>query len=201
MYIHTLARFCESQRRFFSPLSLKYYILFFFCLLSLFPPCCRVSSSFPSSTAPQARGHPRPSLLLPAFPPLVLRCLSCLLCVRPGCLAVCPLSTSPFIPIGRALEAPRRPSVCPVVCLLVSAVTRQPSGVRQCGSVGRCTAYMSPAFCPLAYVLPCLVPCLVPWLPAVRPCVCAAAVCPLVVVTACTPLYPGRRLFGAASVM
>lgn len=117
-------RFCESQRRFslISPLNILH------TFLSLFPPCCRVSSSLPSSTAPQARGHPRPSLLLPAFPPLVLRCLSCLLCVRPGCLAVCSLSSSPFIPIGRAPEALRRPSACPVVCvswLLPSLVHHQ----------------------------------------------------------------------------
>ena len=40
MYMHTLARFCESQRRFslFSPLNI--YISLFF-VLSLLPACCR----------------------------------------------------------------------------------------------------------------------------------------------------------------
>lgn len=154
---------------FFSLLSLKYITYSFFCSLCS---CCRVSSG--------------------------------------GCRAVCPLSLYPFVSIRRAPEAPRRPSVCPVVCpavcLLAPAVTRPPSGARCRGSVGRCTACMFPAFCPLArHVLPCvplsvplLVLCLV--LPAVvRPCVCAAAVCLLVAITAYTPLCPGRRRCGAAS--
>lgn len=44
MYIHTLACLCESQRCFFSLLSLKYISYLFFCLsvLCLLPPCCRV---------------------------------------------------------------------------------------------------------------------------------------------------------------
>lgn len=117
-------------------------------------------------------------------------------------LSVCSLS----VPVPCSVlcvcapEALRRPSACPVVCVLscVSclSVTRQPSGARRCGSVGRCTAYMSPAVSvsPLAYVLPC-VPLLVPWL------VLPAAVCRLVAIIGGTPLYPGRRRCGAASAM
>ena len=108
----------------------------------------------------------------------------------------CPFRLSPS---GTPLEALRRPAVCRAVCPLVAAVTRPPSGARQYGSVGRCTAYMSPALSPLAYVLPC-VPLVVPWLPSVCPwLVLPAAVCRLVVTTAYTPQYPGRRRCGAAS--
>lgn len=168
--MHTLARFCESQRCFFSLLiPLKYYILFF------------VSS------------------------PFLLR----VLCLPAAvCLLVCPLPSPPspllllpaVIPIGRALEALWRPSVCSAVCRLAPAVTRPLSGAKRRGSVGRCTAYMSPALSPLAYVLPC-VPLSVPWLPAVRPCVCPAALCRLVAIKVYTPQYPGRRRCGAASAM
>ena len=117
-----------------------------------------------------------------------------------GCRAVCPLS------IGHALEALRRPAVLSPLsgCPLVVAVTRPSSGAKRYDSGGRCSAYMSPALSPLAYVLPCvpsLVPCLVPWLPSVRPCVCPAAVCRLVVVIGGTPLFRGRLRCGAASVM
>ena len=156
---------------------------------------------------------------LPAFPPLVLRSCSCR--VFRGCRVssgVSPsASPSPWLvpscllcvhPIGRALEALRRPAVLSPLsgCPLVVAVTRPLSGAKRCDSVGRCTVYMSPALSPPAYVLPCvpsLVPCLVPWLPSVCPCVCPcvcpAAVCRLVVIVAYTPLYPGRRRCGAAS--
>lgn len=122
------------------------------------------------------------SFFLPA--PSVPVC-SCLLCVP----------WLPCVPVA----CPVLSSVCPAVCRLAPAVTRPSSGARCCGNVDRCTAYMSPAVSvsPLAYVLPLLVP----WLPAVRPCVCPAACCRLVVTIACTPLYPGRRLCGAASVM
>ena len=107
--------------------------------------------------------------------------------------AVCPLSLCPRLARPEAIW---RPSVCRAVCRLVAAVTRPPSGAKRYDSGGRCSAYMSPALSPLAYVLPC-VPWLVPWLP----CVCPAAVCRLVVVIGGTPLYPGRRRCGAASVM
>lgn len=189
MYMHTLARFCESRRRFFSLLSLKYlYISFFYlCLsvLSLLPACCRVP---PRSPPPLPGREAIRASSLSAFPPLALRSCSCR--VFRGCRAVCPLS------IGHAPEAPRRPSVCRAVCRLVAAVTRPPSGAKRCDSVGRCTAYISPALSPLAYVLPCVplsVPLLVPWL------VLPAAVCRLVVIIAYTPLYPGRLRCGAAS--
>ena len=190
MYMHTLARFCESQRRFFSLLSLKYLYISFFRSL---PACCRDPLLRSPGAWPSVSLSP-PSL--PAFPPLVLRSCSCR--VFRGCRAVCPLSFSPFVPIGHAPDAPRRPAVLSPLsgCPLVAAVTRPPSGARQYGSVGRCSAYMSPALPPLAYVLPC-VPLPVPWLP----CVCPAACCLLVAVIGGMPLYPGRRRCGAASVM
>ena len=186
MYIHTFACFCESRRRFslFSPLNI--YISLFF-VLSLLPACCRVFSSFPSSSTLQARGHPRPSLLPSSAPPACR--------VFRGCRAVCPLS------VGRALEALRRPAVLSPLsgCPLVAAVTRPLSGAKRYDSGGRCSAYISPALSPPAYVLPC-VPLVVPWLPCGCLCVCPA-VCRLVVTIAYTPLCPGRLRCGAASVM
>ena len=138
-------------------------------------------------------------------------CLSALSMISPCSLpaAVCRLRASLLHSPGArpsvSLSPPFLPSACPplllpavcsvaAVCPLAAAVTRQPSGARRCGSVGRCTAYMSPALPPLAYVLPC-VPLLVPWL------VLPAAVCRLVAIIGGTPLYRGRRLCGAASAM
>lgn len=190
MYMHTLARFCESQWCFFSLLSLK-YITYSFSVLSLLPLCSLPAAVSPLRSPPpplpQARGHPCPSLLPSACPPDACSCCRVSPVVwRLSCLV--PFPFSPFVPIGRAPEAPRRPSVCPAVCP-APAVTRQPSGAKRCDSVGRCTACMSPALSPPAYVLPLLVP----WL------VLPAAVCRLVVTIAYTPLYPGRRRCGAAS--
>ena len=194
MYIHTSARFCKSQRRFFSLPSLKYLYIFFTsaCLISL---CSLPAAVIPSST-PQARGHPCPSLLPPFLHSLRLPSAPPACRVFRGCRAVCPLSLCPRLARPEAIW---RPSVCRAVCPLVVAVTRPSSGAKRYDSGGRCTAYMSPALSPLAYVLPC-VPLPVPWLPCVRPCVCPA-VCRLVVVIGGTPLYPGRRRCGAASVM
>ena len=101
--MHTFTRFCESQWRFSPLLSLKYLYISFFrslpapCLLPCFSP-------FPSS-APQARGHP---------------CLrsSCSCRVFRGCRAVCPLSISPFVPIGRALKISCGLPSC-LLCLVV----------------------------------------------------------------------------------
>ena len=117
-------------------------------------------------------------------------------CVFRGCRvspAVSPWLV-PYVCCVCAPEALRRPSVCPAVCRLVAAVTRPSSGAKQCGSVGRCTAYMSPAFCPLVrHVLPLLVPLSVPCL------VLPSVVSPQVAIIVYTPLYPGRRRCGAAS--
>ena len=168
---------------------------------------------FPSSTL-QAQGHPCPSLLPPFLPSLRLSSAPPACRVFRGCRVssgVSPsASPSPWLvpscllcvhPVGRAPEAPRRPSVCRAVCPLVAAVTRPPSGAKRCDSVGRCSAYMSPALSPLAYVLPC-VPLVVPWLPSVCPwLVLPAAVCRLVAVIGGTPLFRGRLRCGAASVM
>ena len=186
---------------FFSLLSLKYLYISFFS----FSPCSLPAAVFPSSTL-QAQGHPCPSLLPPFLPSLRLSSAPPACRVFRGCRAVCPLSFSPFVPIGHAPEALRRPAVLSPLsgCPLVAAVTRQVSGAKRYDSGGRCSAYMSPALSPPAYVLPCvpsLVPCLVPWLPSVCPCVCPAAVCRLVVVIGGTPLCPGRLRCGAASVM
>ena len=197
MYMHTFARFCESQWRFFSLLSLKYLYISFFrslsapCLLPCSPPPLsrRKAIRVPLSSLPSCLPSACPSLRLPSAP------AACR--VFRGCRAVCPLS------IGHALEALRRPAVLSPLsgCPLVAAVTRPRSGAKRYGSGGRCTAYISPALSPLAcHVLPC-VPLVVPWLPCVRPCVCPAACCLLVVIIAYTPLYPGRLRCGAASVM
>lgn len=200
MYIHTLTCFCEYQRRFplFSPLNIL-HTLFFLSALSVpsLLPCLLLRS-------PGAR----PSVILspPSLPSLRLSSAPAVCCVCRGC-CVCPVvspsvSPSPWlVPCVcllrvRAPEALRRPSVCPAVCR-AAAVTRQPSGARQYGSVGRCTVYMSPALSPLAYVLPC-VPLLVP---CVCLCLCAAAVCRLVAIIGGTPLYPGRRRCGAVFAM
>ena len=196
MYIHTLVCFCESRRRFplFSPLNI--YHIFFFCLsdLSLLPACCRAP---PRSPPPLPRRKAirvplssLPSCLPSACPPLLL------------------LPCDPWLPcrlssLHRARpEALRRPAVLSPLsgCPLAAAVTRPPSGAKRCDSVGRCSAYMSPALSPLAYVLPC-VPLVVPWLPCGCLCVCPAAVCRLVVVIGGTPLFRGRLRCGAASVM
>ena len=174
-------RFCESRRRFFSLLSLKYLYISFF--RSLPAPCLLPCSPPPLSRRKAIRA---PLSSLPASAPLVLRSCSCR--VFRGCRAVCPLS------IGHASKLSGGLPSC-LLCLL--SVTRQLSGAKQCDSVGRCSAYMSPALSPLAYVLPC-VPLVVPWLPSVCPCVCPAG-CRLVVIIAYTPLYPGRLRCGAAS--
>ena len=187
MYIHTLVCFCESRRRFslFSPLNI--YISLFF-VLSLLPAC------LPSDCPPL--------LLLPCVPwlPCVVWWFPFRLPVPVACSVLSSVCSSH---LARP-EAIWRPSVCRSVCRLLS-VTRQLSGAKRCDSVGRCTAYMSPALSPPAYVLPCVplvVPWLVPWLPSVCPCVCPCvcpAGCRLVVIIAYTPLYPGRRRCGAAS--
>ena len=186
MYIHTLVCFCESRRRFslFSPLNITYS---FFSSLPV-PVRPAVFLSVPLLLSPPLPRRVAIRALLSSLPPLLL-----LPCV-------------PWLPcrltsLHRARpEALRRPAVLSPLsgCPLVAAVTRPPSGARRYDSGGRCSAYMSPAFCPLAYVLPC-VPLPVPWLPSVCPCVCPAAVCRLVVVIGGTPLYPGRRRCGAAS--
>ena len=78
MYIHTFTCFCESRRRFFSLLSLKYLYISFFRSL---PAPCLLPCSSCLLHSPGAR--PSVSLSppsLPAFPLLVLRS-SCLLCV------------------------------------------------------------------------------------------------------------------------
>ena len=161
----------------FSPyLSLKYITYFFsVCLIS---PC----------SLPAAVCRLRASLRLSSDPPA--RCVFRGCCASPAVFCCVPRPRA----LIRPLCAPLKLSgglLRVLSCVSCLSVTRQPSGARRCGSVGRCTAYMSPALPPLAYVLPWLVP----WL------VLPAACCRLVVTIACMPLYPGRRLCGAASAM
>ena len=79
--MHTLARFCESRRRFslFSPLNI--YISLFFCLpvLSLSPP-----------PLPRREAIRAPLSSLPAFLPLVLR--SCCRVSDPAVCCLCAVS-------------------------------------------------------------------------------------------------------------
>lgn len=194
---------------FFSLLSLKYITYSFFLSALSVPSLLPCVPSVPLLHSPGARPSVSlspPSSLPSACPPLLL---SVVCAVAAVCLLLCsavfccvpfrlpvPVSCPVLSSVCAPLKLYRRPSVCPAVCR-AAAVTRQPSGVRQYDSVGRCTAYISPAFCPLAYVLPLSVP----WLPSVRPCVCPAACCRLVAVIGGTPLYPGRRRCGAASAM
>ncbi len=86
------------------------------------------------------------------------RGLSCLLCVRPGCLAVCPLSSSPFVPIGRAPEAPRRPSVRRAVCVCCrySSIVRRKM-LWQCGQMHRVYVPGLLPSCPSCAAVPCAV--------------------------------------------
>ena len=201
-HVYTLLRVSVA---FFSLISLKYLYISFF--RSLPAPCLLLCSPPPLSRRKAIRV---PLSSLPAFPPLalplLLLCAPCLPCVvwcvpfRLPVPVACSVLSSVCSSHRARPEALRRPPVCRAVCPLVAAVTRPPSGAKRCDSVGRCTAYISPALSPLAYVLPC-VPLVVPWLPSVRPCVCPAAVCRLVVVIGGTPLFRGRRRCGAASVM
>lgn len=152
---------------FFSPLlSLKYITYSFFCLsalpvLSLLP--CVFRPSLLPSTTHQARGHPCSSL--PAFPPLVLRCLLLLPCV-PWLVPSCLLCVRP--------EALRRPSVCRAVCRAAcpSLVCCQAqNAVTEWADAPR--IYPRPYPCPLVMCcrvfrcpfrgLSCLLPCVVWW--------------------------------------
>lgn len=115
MYIHTLACFCESQRRFplFSPLNIL-HTLFSVCLsLPLLPCLLFVPLLLHSPGArPSAPLSCLPSLRLSFACPSAPAPVVCSVPAVPFVLR----SSSPFIPIGRAPEAPRRSSVCPAVC-------------------------------------------------------------------------------------
>lgn len=136
MYMHTLARFCESQRRFSLLLSLKYITYSFFSL--------SVSPRSPPPPLPQAQGHPCPSLLLPCLPSACPPSAPAVCCVCRGC-RVCPVVSPSVSP---------SPWLVPCVCLLcvrlealpaafcVSCCCRHSSAVRrktvwQCGQMHR----------------------------------------------------------------
>lgn len=141
MYMHMLARFCESRRCFSLLLSLKYITYSFFSVCSLFPPCCRVSSLLPSSTTPQARGHPRPSLLPPclpsACPPLLLPAVCAVAAV---CLLLSPRPRALFRPLCARPCSSTGGLLCVLSCVVL--LVRHSSAVRrktvwQCGQMHR----------------------------------------------------------------
>ena len=131
--MHTLARFCESRRRFslFSPLNI--YISLFF-VLSLLPACCRVPLLHSPGAWPSVSLSP-PSL--PAFPPLVLRSCSCR--VFRGCRAVCPLS------IG---HAPKLSGGLPSCLLCLVVLWWLPSLVRHQAQNAMTVGADAPRICP-----------------------------------------------------
>lgn len=110
MYIQCLHAFASLSGVFslFSPLNILHTFFLPVCSLSV-PSLLPCSSSFPSSTAPPGA---RPSVSLSSLPCLPSACPPLLLPAVCSVAAVCPLSPSPFIPVGRAPEAPRRSSVC-----------------------------------------------------------------------------------------
>lgn len=160
MYMHTFTCVCESQRRFSSLLSLKYlYISFSFSPCSV--PLLRSPPPLPRRVAIRV---PLPCLRLSSAPAV---------CSVPACRAVCPLSVSPFVPVWRAIEAPRRPSVCRSVCRAAcpSLVSYQAQNAM---TVGADAPRICPRLCP-CLLLPmccrglfrclscCLLPCVVWW--------------------------------------
>lgn len=179
--MHTHVRFRESQRRFFSLLSLKYlYISFSFspCSVPLLP----CFSPFPFSAPPGARPSVSlsPPLCLPsACPPILLPAVCSVAAV---CVLLCPFRLP--VPVACSVclsvacarpEAPRRPSVCPAVCraaclLLVSyqaqnSVTVGTDAPRICPrpfillSVMCCRVFC----CPFRCLSCCLLSCVVWW--------------------------------------
>ena len=130
MYMHTFTCVCESQRCFSLLLSLKYITYFF----SVCPLCCLPSLLHSPGARPSVF---LPSCLPSACPPLLL---SVVCSVAAVCLLLCPRGSF-RVPVFCvcALEAPRRPSVCPAVC---RAACRHSSAVRrktvwQCGQMHR----------------------------------------------------------------
>lgn len=148
---------------FFSLLSLKYISYLFFLL---FPPCCRVSSSFPSSTTPprlEARreairaplSSSLPSIRLSSAPPAFCVCAlklsGGLLCVLP-CVVLLPSLVSRQAQDSMTVwaDAPRVcPRPCP--CLLLPMCCRCSFRVSRCPFRG------------LSCGLSCLLSCVVWW--------------------------------------
>lgn len=100
---------------FFSLLSLKYITYSFSFRLSLLPACCRAP---PCSLLHSPGARPSVSLSppsLPAFPPLVFRCLLLLPCVVWWLPCLVPSPSISLYPRLARPEALRRPSVCPAV--------------------------------------------------------------------------------------
>ena len=127
----------------FSPLNILHT---FFCLsaLSLFPPCRRVSSSFPSSTAPPGA---RPSVFLPSCLPSAC---SPLLLPAVCAVAALPFALSPPLPLspsGAPLKLPGG-----LLCVLPCVVWLLPSLVC-CQAQNGVTVW---ADTPRIYPRPCL---------------------------------------------
>ena len=143
----------------FSPLNI--YISLFRSLPAPFP-CCRVPLSLPRRAPPSFL---LPSLRLSSAPlAYVLPCVLWLPC------RVSSLPLSPFVPIWRAPEAPRRPSVCRAACPLL--VHRQAQDAMTVWANTACI-YLRPYVllsmccrCPFRVsvcVLSCLLPCVFWW--------------------------------------
>ena len=176
--MHTLARFCESRRRFslFSPLNI-YISLFYLCLpdLSLLPAlslCSLPAAVFPSSTL-QAQGHPCPSLLPPFLPSLRLSSVAAVCSV-----AAVPFALSPSLPLSPSGAPPKLSGglLCVVPCVVCcpSLVHRQAQNAmtvwaeapricpRPCLLLPMCCRYPFRGFLPCVRVCV-LLPCVVWW--------------------------------------
>lgn len=126
MYMHMFTRFCESQRRFFSLLSLKYLYISFFCLsvlcLILLLPCssCLLHSSGAC-----------PSVPLSSACPLIL---------------LLPFVLSPSLPLSPSGAPSRLPGGLLCVVLLPSLVSYQAQNAMTVGAD-------APRICPRPYLL------------------------------------------------
>lgn len=162
MYMHTLARFCESQRRFslFSPLNITY----FFSALSA-PCCCRPCLPVPVACSVRV---PLSSLRLSSAPAVCCAFRGC--CVSPS------VYPSPWLPCVCLLRV-RAPEALPaafcVSCRVSSGSCRHSSAIRrktvwQCGQMHRVYVPGLISSCPCAAV-PCPAACSVA---SCRPSVC-----------------------------
>ena len=121
--MHTFTRFCESQRRFFSLLSLKYLYISFF--RSLPAPCL-----LPCSSCLLHSPGAWPSA--PLSPPF----LSSLRLPSAPAPAVCSVAAVPFV-----LSPSGTPRSSPVACRLVSSVWLSSGGCRHSSAIRRKTVW------------------------------------------------------------
>ena len=148
MYIHTLVCFCESRRRFFSLLSLKYYILFF-SVCSCLPCVPWLPCRLPSLHRARPEALRRPAVLSPLSGcPLVAAVTRppsgakrydsggrCSVYMSP---ALSPLAyVLPCVPLPVPWLPSVRPCVCPAaVCRLAVIIAYTPlyPGRLRCGA-------------------------------------------------------------------